>query len=213
MGTDLATTGPSPFEAYGMTAGGRTIQGELLRFTKFGEYQYGQEAKKLTAGTQFVAQMPLLQVGWLKWLDGKPVDERMGYVAESFVPPRRADLDCQDQATWPAGSDGKARDVWQFHNSLPLVDPDNGEVFTFSTASRGGIGAIAELCRHYGRHSRQHPGELPVIALEVSSYRHKNKEFGEIRVPSFRIVRWEKGEETAASVAQQSDEMSDEVPF
>jgi hypothetical protein len=113
---------------------------------------------------------------------------------------------------WTDGSDGKPRDPWQFTNSIVLVNPETEAVYTFQPSSRGGISAIGELCRAYGRRMRSHPDELPLIALDVSSYKHRIKELGEIRVPVLRVVDWVKGDATTAVVAQQGG-MDDEIPF
>jgi hypothetical protein len=212
--TELANTGPNPFEAYGNVAGGSTIEGDLLKFSKFGDWLVGKDAIKLEVGTRLVAQMPSLRVGWLKWIDNKPAEVLWGYVIEGHVPVRRGDLDAQDQTLWTIGTDGKKRDPWQFTNALTLVNPATDSVLTFSPSSRGGISAIGELCRKYGRRMRAHPNELPVVELGVSSYRHKIKELGEIRVPMLRIVDWVDGEEVAATVnGAHDDMMSDEIPF
>jgi hypothetical protein len=212
MGTELATTGPNAFEQYGMAAGGRTIEGDLLKFSKYGDWLAGQDGNKIEHGTRLVAQMQSLQVGWIKWVDGKPAEQRMGFVNEGHVPARRGDLDAHDKSEWTDGSDGKPRDPWQFTNSIVLVNPETEAVYTFQPSSRGGISAIGELCRAYGRRMRSHPDELPLIALDVSSYKHRIKELGEIRVPVLRVVDWVKGDATTAVVAQQGG-MDDEIPF
>ena len=202
MSTELATIGPNPFEQYGMIASGRSIEGELLKFSKYGDWLAGKDSTKIDHGTRLVAQMPSLQVGWIKWVDNKPAEARMGFVSEGYMPARRGDLDAQDKSEWPAGTDGKPRDPWQFTNSIVLVNPETEAVYTFQPSSRGGIGAIGELCRAYGKRVRSHPDELPVVALDVSSYKHPVREYGEVREPVLRVVDWVKGEETAAAIAQ-----------
>jgi len=47
-----------------------------------------------------------------------------------------------------------------------------------------------QLCLKHGERIRQKPGEVPVIALDVGSYQHRNRAYGEIRFPVFRIVDW-----------------------
>jgi hypothetical protein len=62
---------------------------------------------------------------------------------------------------------------------------DKGELFTFTSSSRGRIGAIALLVRRYARHRKRHPEVFPLIKLSVDSYQHKIKELGRIKVPVF----------------------------
>ena len=50
-----------------------------------------------------------------------------------------------------------------------------GRQFTFTASSKGGIAAIAHLAGLYGRRIRDNPHELPIVALGVGSYRHRNK--------------------------------------
>ena len=45
----------------------------------------------------------------------------------------------------------------------------------------------------YGKHIREFPGELPVVALGVGNYRHHNKSYGKILFPEFIVVGWTDG--------------------
>jgi hypothetical protein len=106
---------------------------------------------------------------------------------------------------------------------------ESGELFTFTSASRGGISAIGELCRRYSQHRKRHPDVLPMIALDVDSYQHKVKEYGRIKVPRFTPAGWEPRAKFDAALAaagfavtedapaeplpSPANEMSDEIPF
>jgi hypothetical protein len=68
---------------------------------------------------------------------------------------------------------------------------NEGELFTFTTSSRGGISAIAGLARRYANHRRRHPDDFPRIALGVDSYQHPNREFGRIKFPVFAPAGYE----------------------
>jgi hypothetical protein len=71
-----------------------------------------------------------------------------------------------------------------------MIREEGGDLYTFSTSSKGGLNAIAELCIEYDGGLRKHPGQDPVIALRVSSYQHKNREYGRIKNPVLEIVGW-----------------------
>src|SRR5262249_54575450 len=122
--------------------------------------------------------------------DNKPTDHIMMRVADGKQMPKRAELGDTDQSLWEVDSRGKRRDPWQFTNYLLLMS-DSSELFTFTTSSRGGIGAIGELCRRYSRHHKHHPDVLPMIALDVDSYQHKVKEYGRIKFPKFTPMGWQ----------------------
>ena len=79
---------------------------------------------------------------------GKVTDSEMGLVVDGYRPPHRNDLDDNDSTTWEKEDDGALKDPWQKATMLPFVrvDPPN-EVFTFSTATVGGEGAIAVRAR------------------------------------------------------------------
>lgn len=189
MSKEIAKTEPDPYESYGNAQSGR-IQGDLLKFSKFGEWLAGKDAVKVPHGTRLVAEMPTLQIGWVRWHEGKPETNQMGFLADGFRPPNRSDLGDTDRAMWSIDENGRPRDPWQFTNSLVLLSPDTQEVYTFQPTSRGGLQAIGELCRAYGKNRKTDPAALPVVALDMSSYKHPNKAYGEIRTPVLRLVDW-----------------------
>ena len=188
-GPALATYALDPFEAYANAVAPRTIIGTLLRFSK-GDYLAGEEGKEITKGATFTANVDELLAGWNKWSDGKPVDHIMLRVAEGRMLPKREVLGDSDASHWEADSAGVPRDPWQFTNYLPLLD-EQGGIFTFATSSRGGLTAIGDLARLYARHRRAgHRDVHPMIALDVGSYLHPNREYGRIKYPLFTPMGW-----------------------
>jgi hypothetical protein len=139
-----------------------------------------------------IANMDTFTVGWVKWENNKPTDMIMGLVAERFQPPKRKDLGDLDETQWELDDQsGKPRDPWQFSNNIVLVNPEDlDEIFTFTTASRGGIQALGEMSSDFGREMRTKPDQYPVITLGVDSYNHPNKQYGRIKIPLFAIVSW-----------------------
>ena len=47
---------------------------------------------------------------------------------------------------WEIDNTGQPKDCWQFSNYLPLKFAD-GTLYTFTTSSRGGLGAVGDLVR------------------------------------------------------------------
>jgi hypothetical protein len=190
MTNEVATLQPNAFESYANTMSTSRIVGELLKFAK-GDYFAGQQEREIPLGTKLVAIMDQLMVGWVKWRDNTPVEPPiMGLLAQGYTPPRRSELDDNDKAQWEPDDEGKPRDPWQFTNYLILADPDTKELYTFTASSRGGLGAVGELCKRYGRHMREKPDEYPVIELGVGSYQHRNKAYGRIKFPVFKDAGW-----------------------
>jgi len=227
-GPTLATYGHDPFEAYANAVAPRTIIGTLLRFSK-GDYIAGEEGKQIPQGSTFTANVDELLAGWVKWSGGKPVEHIMVRVAEGRMLPKRESLGDAEASRWEVDGSGVPRDPWQFTNYLPLLD-EQREVFTFATSSRGGLTAVGDLTRRYGRHRcAGHRDVHPIIALDVGSYPHQNREYGRIKYPLFRPAGWAPkagfnealaaagftpGTEPPASQEEtQADEMNDDIPF
>lgn len=177
------------FEGYGNAATARSITGTLLRFSK-GDYLAGQDGVDIPIGTRFVAIMNSLTVGWVRWENNAPTEQRMGFVVEGFQPERRNDLGDQDKDHWEIDEKGQPRDPWQFTNYLILHDAKSGEVYTFATASKGGLGCVGELSKEYGKAIRQKPDQYPIVELDVGSYQHRDRSLGRIKFPIFKVVDW-----------------------
>jgi hypothetical protein len=191
-GTSALTPASSKnfYEQYGDATNQRRIVGHLLKFTKFGEYRAGQEEELIPVGTELAVYMGSLLTGWIRWEDHRPVEYVMGLVGDGYIPPKRSELGHLDQSLWETFDDGRPRDPWQFSNLLIMVSPQSEELFTFTTNSKGGLGAVGELSRTYGRHMRTNPGEEPLIKLGCGSYQHPKREYGEIRYPTLKVAGW-----------------------
>lgn len=178
------------FEQYAEAANGNRIVGDFLKFSK-GDWLYGRNSEEMDRGTRLVANVLELKVGWQRWEGGKPTDTNMGRVMDAFVPPVRASLGDNDKEMWEIDpGTGQPRDPWQLTNTLILKAEKGDELYTFSTSSKGGIGAIGKLAGEFGKHMRARPSELPIIALEVDSYAHPNKALGRIKTPVLKLVGW-----------------------
>lgn len=189
------------FEQYGEQVAQRNIRGQLLKFSK-GDWLAGQNDEEIPVGTKLVANMDQLLVGWIKWVENKPDQQIMGRLVEGHKPQKRDELGDSDEDLWEVDSQGKARDPWQFSNYIlmkePGSEPDNDDgLFTFTTSSRGGLNAIGELCKAFGKNMRMEPNKYPIVELGVDSYKHPNPEYGRIKVPTLKVVGWEDKEKFA----------------
>ena len=135
--------------------------------------------------------MDTLTIGWQRWRDGHPTDSRMGLACRalhSAAAPRARRR--RFESKWEVDSDGSARDPWQFTNYVVFISPESSDIFTFTTASRGGINAVADLCKAHDRVIRRQSGCYPLVSLESDSYQHKIKSRGRIKIPRFQLVRY-----------------------
>jgi len=205
-GGAVATYGSyDPYSSYGQeaAAGG----GNYLKFSK-GDYLLGQAEEEVKEGTRAAANMAEFTIGWVKWKDKRPVERRMGLLAQGYKPEPRNALGDLDETQWDTDKDGKPQDPWQMTNELPLVTLDGEEQMTFSTSSRGGIGALGLLCKEYGKEYRLREGKVPVIELAVDSYKHTD--YGKVYVPKFPIVDWIDNVAPAPAASGEAEEAREE---
>jgi len=176
--------GYDPYAAYGEQATSTKV---FITF-KNGEYLYGADQDEIPVGSRFIANMAGLRIGWKRWSGKKVTEERMGLLAEGFRPPARHELGDFDQSLWELDDKKQPRDPWQQTNELVLRGIETGDEFVFATSGKGGIGAIGELCKAYGKLYRQKPSMAPVIELTNDHYNHKV--YGKTYVPVLKLVDW-----------------------
>jgi hypothetical protein len=178
-----ATT--NPFHEYASALAARRLDGKLLKFIK-GDWVFGAEGVVMPEIAELVAVMNSLTIGWQKWKDQRPVESAMGLLVEGFKPPRRSELGDELSATWETDADGNPKDPWRFANDLVLVAPDMGEIYTYSTSSRGGLDAIGALCRS---HAKTPAGKYPLVRLAGGAYQHRDRTRGRVKFPIFDVVK------------------------
>jgi len=139
-------------------------------------------------GRQLLALVDRLAVGWTKWKDRRPVDYRVGFVAEGFRPPSRNDLDDLDESTWETDGKGQPLDPWAFGFHLPLLDTESAEQFIYTTGTQGGRNAIGELAQAYADQRAGGDNLLPLVELGSDSYDHSR--YGAVQVPLLTIGTW-----------------------
>jgi hypothetical protein len=164
------------------------FDGTLLKFEK-GTWRAGKTGTEFT-GAKLIAHVPELMWGWTKWEERKPSDYRVGLVREHFLPAKRAELGDLDPNFW--GFRGSERvDPWQFGFHLSLSDPNDGQLYVYSSGTAGGKDALANLQDAFADHVEAFPAEaekLPLICLDAGSYLHPN--YGRVAVPHLDIVGW-----------------------
>jgi len=224
--TALAAYGDrDPFEVYADSIRPGYIVGKLLKFSK-GDYLLGEGAEPVEQGTVVVAAIDQLLIGSIRWENAKPAEHRMVRVASGQHPPLRHELGYLDRANWETDNDGKPREPWQYSAYLPLLSA-TGDLWTFSTSSQGGHGAIGKLSRAYAQYRRRAPDDLPRISLRSDSYLHQDRSRGRIKTPLFELVGWEAKDRVAKALAEaglttdelppitvnRSNDMDDDIPF
>jgi hypothetical protein len=209
---DTAPVNANAYLTYGLSGAN---DGKVLKFNKSGQWVagLGDDQEPLGQDIRLVAQMEYLAIVWRKWQNSAPVDRKVTLVGTGAQPPQRHELGDQDEKFWERDEEGELRDPWQQTHELPLLDTTGGEQYVYSTASRGGIGALSRLSVAYSRNFSRHPGMDPVVTLGASGYEHKIKKFGYIHTPVIKIVDWEARQGAAPVRLTNREMMNDEIPF
>jgi hypothetical protein len=179
----------------------------LVKFSKQGEYAIS-DIDTIPTGTWVVARCDLMELGFVRWADGKPTDRKVGLVADGFVPPRKDDLPDRDESTWEIQDDGTRRDPWAFQMSVPVTRLDaGGETYQFTAGSKGGLRCLSALTRAFGKRVADKKPGLPIVELQSDSYKHQR--YGKIYFPVMHVVGW-----TGADGKPQTlgEDMSDAIP-
>jgi hypothetical protein len=195
---------------------------KLLKFKK-GKYSIGDDDVPL--GHKYLAHTSQWTLCWIKFIDGRVADRRMGKVADGYRLPKREDLDDNDPATWEVGLDGKPQDPWCFQYLLPLEDLKTGEVAIFTTSSIGGRRGVADLCKAYGNRAKKGLRGLPIVKLSFVDM--PTKAWGPVPRPDFIIDGWDDDEAASGAgdggggggdddikvITTAAVDLNDEIPF
>jgi hypothetical protein len=175
----------------------------LLKFNK-GKWLIGDDI--VDGDDEYIAHIHELARGWVKFQDGRVVDQRVGIVAKSFVVVPREELGDNDSSLWEKDAmTGQPRDPWNKQFYLGFVNAKTGEMLTFVTGSQGGNSAIGRLANQFSVNVCK---GLPIVQLSTDSYKHKL--YGRTEVPDFKVTGWTG---VAGSVAANRDDMNDKIPF
>lgn len=206
--TEIAKGGDDPFASAGsdMSSGG----GLYLKFNgNTGEFTYGAEGAEIPKGALLIANPAEGRRGWICWKDEEVVDEIMKRIVDG-APPEEYEL--PDHGPYTKNDDG-SEDGWSKQSAIPfLFREEDGNIveLTYKTSSISALRALGELFKQYAKAYKSHPGELPVVEFDVSSWIPKNKKWGKKFSPVFKIVDWKSEEELAAEVEGSEGDYDDD---
>jgi hypothetical protein len=144
------------------------IEGTRLKYRK-GDWE-DANGKLIALETHMVAHMDTFAVGHKRWENSRPTGSSMARLSAGQLPRPRHELGDLDQSKWELDDCGKPKDPWSPTATIVLVNEKTGQVFTFSTNSRGGITALLKLTKAYGRSkANPHTGQSSASALIPTS--------------------------------------------
>ncbi|AFO71716.1 hypothetical protein phiCbK_201 [Caulobacter phage phiCbK] len=181
--------------------------GDGKAFMKFdgndGTYSYGAEDEPLKNGTEMAANLRSYKRGWVIWVDGKVVYEEMVALQDGPQPSKNSLPD-----HGPYGEEDGP--VEQYTIDFRLIDEPYVEmVFQANNVSKRR--ALAAFLKDFGNSFRNHPGEVPIIALDSNPFEGKTKGGRKVTkyAPKFKIVRWMPETELAALLEGTPDDYDD----
>ena len=180
-----AITLPADDDPYGevaMEGGGQF--GKILKYVK-GRWSHGDA--EVAIGTEFVALVNEAMRGDVRFQDGKPIEQRLGYIRDHAKFARRDELGFTDQSQWETDKKGNPIDPWLPQTYLPMIHCESGELYCFIFRSAGAKQTFRDLCRAYSPYRATKT--LPVISLQTDRYNHPD--YSSIDIPILRIERWE----------------------
>jgi hypothetical protein len=199
MTTELAIINHQSALAH-LAAVAQQAQERLLKFVK-GKWFVGDD--EVSAGREFIAHVPQLAQGWVKFSDGKVAEQCVGIV-DGFVFATRDDLGATDSSKWEKDAAGAPLDPWTPQFFLQLEDAATGELLAFVTGWQGGP-AIYNLANQWMNLGKG----LPLVRLAADCYWHKN--FGRVEVPEFSVTGWTGASDNFAP--RGGGDLDEEIPF
>lgn len=186
-----------------------------LRLLKDGIWVYGADDVEVEAGSAWAVNPLSIMHGyscWKRGVDPETKKERTnegGPLGEAMV---SASLPMPVVSALPDYTSGGGVWAQTFSVSLKcLTGTDKGEQVLYKTNSVGGIAEFDKLLSAIGvqlEADEDHP--VPVIILDVESYKHKS--YGKTFVPVFAIKQWVALSEDLPDIQKDLDEEGDDEP-
>lgn len=187
-------------------------QGQFLSFSgKTGEYTFGEDEDEIEPGTTAYVDIQNLARGWICWDDGEVLDETMVRWLDGPPMPKR---DLQDHGPHEEEGDG-----WKQQIVVPMYIPDEDDRFLLKLSSSSGYRNLVRFFqKDYGKEWKKHIGsdglpQVPVIKLDVDSFKAKDKKIGKIYYPDFEIVDWVDYSEVASKISGSDDDGEDSSDY
>jgi hypothetical protein len=198
---------------------GNMVVGRLARFDgKDAKFTFLADDTELPADTPYVVLADSIWAGLRRFHgEGEPPEHAGGLLFDDgYRRPARDELGDPDPAAWPLGKfSGQPEDPWREAVYIPLEERGTGEVLTLVMSGPSPVStqiiAVDGLLAHCKNVRRRFPDQYPVVKLGVGKY--KNKRFGWLPKPVFKIVGMAAKDAAAAPDTSIAADLNDEIPF
>ena len=158
----------------------------IMKYDKSGRWSYGVDQITPEDGSRWAINVFSFTHGFIAWGGDKTPSaaKLLGEVMVPMTSPKPDPGEVHEHATqgWQA----------QLGFSMKCISgEDSGLEARFSTLSKGGVRAVAELIGKISEQTAKDPSKpIPVVELGTSNYPHKNPTYGRVWVPVFKVVDW-----------------------
>lgn len=160
-----------------------------------GGWMYGQEGIEVEPNSRWAINPLSIEHGFVAWHPDDDVTEKLGEVMVPFTKPQPDKLQLPDVG----GS-------WDSQVSFQLAcisGDDEGTQVGYTTTSKGGLRAHRTVIDAIIKQLDDDPeNPVPVVELDYDSYEHKNRKYGTIYTPEFKIVAWAPLNDTSVKEAK-----------
>jgi hypothetical protein len=161
---------------------------------KTGEITSGSQGFEHKPGEQFAMFIGEAQGGFVKWEGGKITQQAWIRLADhdTDLEKLRASLGDNDPQQWKRfNMKGEPEDPFKESIRIPMIDPNSGSLFTFSSSAGSAVRAARKLVKNCLIQLKAAPetttGHVPLVAIAVGSWTGQN---GEVFFPRFEVVDW-----------------------
>jgi hypothetical protein len=165
-------------------AGGRTIKGIKIKFSKEAEWLTGDD--EVIAGDREFVVVEVIKTSQ-KWIEQQPVETIVLAAHEKF--PNVDELNASAPREEWTEKFGKEVGPWQNGYAVYLLDPVTMQVYTFPTSTVGGSQAVRDLRETVGM-ARRMRGDKVYPRVRLTSV-HMKTQYGGRDRPHFNIVGYE----------------------
>lgn len=163
----------------------------LLRLARSGHWVFGQNNEPLPENVRVIVNPASIASGYIAWYNGEPEHEYMKPITEGPVDISTLPADLKSGTT-PPGKDIPSGRGWETQLAADMVTEDEVPLqLQYKTSSKGGVRAMLNLAGDIAKAvAEDERRSYPVVELKTDSYTHKNREYGKIYVPDFKVVGW-----------------------
>lgn len=182
--------------------------GAFLKYSgNDGTYQF--KGQQIEHGTALIFNMLTMKKGFICWLGGKAVEQKMVGLLSGGKMPSRAELTNHEP---PEGY--KQGEGWAEQVGVQVINPNDGTVMELNLSNKSGVAALSQLANAYGTKRKFNLDErgvpkLPLIEISARSFPPKNAP-GLKWAPDFKIISWVSEEEMQHYISSNSYDEGEE---